>query len=44
MLRGPRASVAYTVTVQFEDSVHMRRLSVLQAMRTIGIGILEYVC
>ncbi len=44
VLRGPRAAVAYTVTVQFEDDVHMRRLSVLQAMRTIGIGILEYVC
>ncbi|MFD1720458.1 serine hydrolase [Amnibacterium endophyticum] len=43
VLRGPRAAVAYTVTVEFDDSVHMRRLSVLQAMRTIGIGILEYV-
>lgn len=43
VLRGPRASVAYTVTVQFEDDVHTTRLAVLQAMRTIGLDILEYV-
>jgi hypothetical protein len=36
--------VAYTVTIEFVDDVHTRRLAVLQAMRTIGIGILEYVC
>jgi beta-lactamase class A len=44
VLRGPRSSVAYTVTIEFEDDVHTRRLAVLQAMRTIGISILEYVC
>jgi beta-lactamase class A len=44
VLRGPRSSVAYTVTIEFVDDVHTRRLAVLQAMRTIGIGILEYVC
>ena len=43
VLRGPRASVAYTVTVEFDDQAHTRRLAVLQTMRTIGIGILEYV-
>lgn len=43
VLRGPRASVAYTVTVQFEDELHITRLAVLQAMRTIGLDILEYV-
>ncbi len=43
VLRGPRASVAYTVTIGFEDDVHTRRLAVLQSMRTIGIGVLEYV-
>ena len=43
VLRGPRASVAYTVTVQFEDDAHTTRLAVLQAMRTIGLDILEYV-
>ncbi|WP_375401568.1 serine hydrolase [uncultured Amnibacterium sp.] len=42
-LRGPRASVAYAVTIQFEDASQMRRLAVLQAMRTIGLDILEYV-
>ena len=44
VLRGPRAAVAYTVTIEFQDDVHTRRLAVLGAMRTIGIGILEYVC
>jgi beta-lactamase class A len=43
VLRGPRASVAYTVTITFEDTVHTNRLAVLQAMRTIGLDILEYV-
>jgi beta-lactamase class A len=43
VLRGPRKSVAYTVTVQFEDDSHTRRLSVLNAMHTIGLDILEYV-
>lgn len=43
VLRGPRRSVAYTVTVQFEDDSHPRRLAVLQAMHTVGLEILEYV-
>jgi hypothetical protein len=29
--------------VQFEDDAHTTRLAVLQAMRTIGLDILEYV-
>jgi beta-lactamase class A len=43
VLRGPRASVAYTVTITFEDDRHTSRLGVLNAMRTIGLDILEYV-
>lgn len=43
VLRGPRASVAYTVTITFEDDRHTARLGVLNAMRTIGLDILEYV-
>jgi beta-lactamase class A len=43
VLRGPRRSVAYAVTVTFDDDSHIRRLSVLQAMRTIGLDVLEYV-
>jgi hypothetical protein len=31
------------VTVAFEDDSHIRRLSVVQAMRTIGLDVLEYV-
>jgi beta-lactamase class A len=42
VLRGPRRAVAYAVTVTFEDDSHIRRLSVLQAMRTIGLDVLEY--
>ncbi len=43
VLRGPRAAVAYAVTVQFEDDTHAKRLSVLNTMRTIGLDVLEYV-
>jgi beta-lactamase class A len=43
VLRGPRRSVAYAVTITFDDDSHIRRLSVLQAMRTIGLDVLEYV-
>lgn len=44
ILRGARAGVAYAVTVQFADSGLQDRLRVLDAMRTIGYDLLEYVC
>jgi beta-lactamase class A len=43
VLRGPRRSVAYAVTITFDDDSHIRRLSAMQAMRTIGLDVLEYV-
>lgn len=43
VLRGPRAGVAYAVTVVFRDVRLADRLAVLGAMRTIGIDLLEYV-
>lgn len=43
VLRGPRAGVAYAVSVQFSDSSMAARLRVLDAMRTVGFDLLEYV-
>jgi len=43
LLRGSRTGVAYAVTVQFADSGLPARLRVLDAMRTIGYDLLEYV-
>lgn len=43
ILRGARAGVAYAATVQFSDSGLQTRLRVLDAMRTIGYDLLEYV-
>jgi beta-lactamase class A len=43
LLRGPRTGVAYAVTVQFADSGLPARLRVLDAMRTIGYDLLEFV-
>lgn len=43
ILQGPRAAVSYAVTVQFDDSSLDRRLRVLDAMRTIGLDLLEFV-
>jgi beta-lactamase class A len=43
VLRGPRAGVAYAVSVQFNDSGIAARLRVLDAMRTVGVDLLEYV-
>ncbi|WBU37187.1 serine hydrolase [Homoserinibacter sp. YIM 151385] len=43
VVRGPRAAVAYAVTVQFNDSGLPARLRVLDALRTIGTDLLEYV-
>ncbi|MEX1078270.1 MAG: serine hydrolase [Homoserinimonas sp.] len=41
-VRGPRAGVAYAVTVQFADTDLVSRLRVLDALRTVGRDILEY--
>jgi beta-lactamase class A len=43
ILRGARTGVAYSVTVQFADSSLQTRLRVIDAMRTIGYDLLEYV-
>nr|WP_233437191.1 serine hydrolase [Terrimesophilobacter mesophilus] len=43
ILRGPRAVVSYAVTVQFRDDSMARRLRSLEAMRTVGFDLLEYV-
>jgi beta-lactamase class A len=43
VLRGPRAGVAYAVSAQFNDSGIAARLRVLDAMRTVGFDLLEYV-
>ena len=42
-LRGRRAAVAYAVSVHFDDDSLARRLSVVEAMRTVGEELLEYV-
>jgi beta-lactamase class A len=42
-LKGHRAGVSYAVAIQFDDDSLQRRLRVLQAMRTVGEEILEYV-
>jgi len=43
VMRGPRAAISYAVSVQFNDSGIAARLRVLDAMRTIGFDLLEYV-
>lgn len=43
VLRGPRAGVAYAASVQFNDSGIAARLRVLEALRTVGFDLLEYV-
>ncbi len=43
VIRGPRAAVSYAVSVQFNDSGIAARLRVLDAMRTVGFDLLEYV-
>jgi beta-lactamase class A len=42
-LRGARSSVAYAVSVQFKDDGLAARLRVIDAMRTVGYDLLEYV-
>lgn len=43
ILQGPRAAVSYAVTVQFDDDSLQRRLRVMDALRTIGLDLLEFV-
>lgn len=43
LLSGSRAGIAYAVTVQFVDSGLATRLRVLEALRTFGYDLLEYV-
>jgi beta-lactamase class A len=42
-LRGPRATVSYAVSVQFDDASLVDRLRVLDAMRIVGADLLDYV-
>lgn len=42
-LRGSVRAVAYAVTVQFTDDSLSTRMRVLEAMRVVGIDLLEYV-
>ena len=43
LLSGPRTGIAYAVTVQFDDETLATRLQVIEAMRTVGFDLLEYV-
>lgn len=43
VLTGPRAGVAYAVTMRFNDRDLPARLAVLDGMRTLGTDLLEYV-
>ena len=43
LLAGPRGDLAYAVTVQFVDSSLAVRRGVLEALRVLGLDLLEYV-
>ncbi|MBX9719260.1 MAG: class A beta-lactamase-related serine hydrolase, partial [Microbacteriaceae bacterium] len=43
ILRGPRAGVAYAVSVHFDDTDLPRRLRVMDALRALGVDLLEFV-
>jgi beta-lactamase class A len=43
VLRGPRAGVAYSVSLTFADTSLPARLAVLESMRALGVDLLEYV-
>lgn len=43
VLRGPRRAISYAVTVHFADTGVAARLRALEAMRTVGTDLLEYV-
>ncbi|GAA2075736.1 serine hydrolase [Pseudolysinimonas kribbensis] len=42
VVRGPRAAVAYAVSVQFRDHGIAARLRVRDALHTVGLDLLEY--
>ena len=42
-LRGARRAVSYAVSIQFNDDGLAARMRVLEAMRTVGYDLLEYV-
>jgi beta-lactamase class A len=43
VLRGPRAGVAYAVSLQFNDDGVPARLRALETLRAVGLDLLEYV-
>ena len=43
LLRGPRAGVAYAVSMYFADTRLSSRLAVLEGMRQVGLDLLEHV-
>ncbi|TFD45933.1 serine hydrolase [Cryobacterium frigoriphilum] len=43
VLRGPRAGVAYAVSMYFSDSSLPARLAVVDGFRAVGLDLLEYV-
>lgn len=43
VVRGPRSAVSYAVSVQFHDDGIAARLRVLDAMRTVGFDLMEYI-
>lgn len=43
ILRGPRAGIAYAVSVHFDDTDLPRRLRVMDALRAFGVDLLEFV-
>ena len=43
MLRGPRAGVAYAVSMYFDDTASPPVSRCSTAMRTVGLDLLEYV-
>lgn len=43
VLRGPRASVSYAVSMYYADTMLSSRLAVLDGMRQVGLDLLEYV-
>ncbi len=42
-LRGTERAISYAVTVQFNDDGLAARLRVLDALRTVGLDLLEFV-
>ncbi len=43
LLRGPRTVVAYAVAVHFDDATLAERMRALEAMRVVGLDLMEYV-